>query len=67
MLVPMRTMPVDRTSSVEVISTARAQRRQRRTSTEATGRDITSMDESEPVVEYDLDEDTEEDTEEELP
>ena len=34
----MRTMPVELTSSVEVASTARAQRMQRRTSTEATGR-----------------------------
>ena len=34
----MRTMPVEVTSSVDVASTERAQRMQRRISTEATGR-----------------------------
>jgi len=33
----MRTMPLELTSSVDVVSTDRAQRRQRRTSTDTTG------------------------------
>lgn len=37
MLVPMRTMPLWLASSVDVVSTDRAQRRQRSTSTETTG------------------------------
>lgn len=43
MLVPTRTMPLMLASSVEVVSTARWHRRQRSTSTEATGREIESM------------------------
>jgi len=43
MLVPMRTMPLELTSSVDVVSTDRAQRRHRSTSTETTGRVEESM------------------------
>lgn len=43
MLVPMRTMPLLLTSSVDVVSTDRAHRRHRRTSTDTTGLDDESM------------------------
>lgn len=64
----MRTMPLERRSSVEVISTARAQRRQRRTSTEATGRAAGSMLRlAEPEEEISESEAEYEETDEELP
>jgi hypothetical protein len=43
MLCPIRTMPWEDGSSVDVVSTDLAHRRQRRTSTEATGRVMESM------------------------
>lgn len=42
-MVPMRTMPLAPASSVDVSSTARAQRRHRSVSTEAVGRRLDSM------------------------
>ena len=43
MLVPIRTIPLELASSVEVISTERAHRRQRSTSTDTMGREPESM------------------------
>lgn len=62
-------MPMELASSVEVASTARAQRIQRRTSTEATGRVTVSMLVLYPVATDDDDErsESEDEHEEEEP
>lgn len=67
----MRTMPLELTSSVEVVSTDRAHRRHRSTSTETTGRVDESMlcrtEEFEPELEKSESDDEYDEADEALP